>query len=510
MRLAPLRRLLAAALVASVLPAGLSAATAQEAPTTTGPDDVTVVAVVDGSFSPYHYDFLASRMPQARNADPTDDLPLDQPPHTWLPGFPEPSAFASYDSVDVTLPTSAGQTTASLTQKDAAEWSGMRQSTAAEAHYRWLPGTKVVGALRYGNGPLQADNAAHGAGTSAVSVGTQHGTCPECVVVLVTYGGGDREAATDWAMRQPWIDVVTHSYGYSTTLFDKVYNGSDLALQKSATERGQAVFWSASNGQLNAFDAPTTTLFSSSKGPDWLITVGATSPKGGNFTGSGKTVDLASIGTDYPSLGGPTVNGNGTFSGTSNATPVVAGMYARQLYRARRLLEGPSRTQDGGAVATGAPVVCGSVRPDCELGDGVLTRDELQDRLFLGAQRTPQGPEVSITGVVAPVAPEEYDLASEGYGTYFARVKDAASWRAEEERVFGPMVGTAPVLQRAKAETDWMLVDSYCRQEVWGSWEGGAYVAGKTALPAASADAPVRSAYAATCPSYPQPPRELY
>jgi hypothetical protein len=467
-------------------------------------DDAVVVAVLDGNFSPYHYDFLASKMPQQTDADDTNNLPLDQPPHTWLSGFPAPETFASYNALNLSLPTASGNNPATLGDRDAAKWNGVKQSTRTAVNYNWIPGTKIIGALDYGGNKIRATgttpNSAHGANTSAVATGNIHGTCPECLVVLVTYGGNDLEAANDWALSQPWIDVVTHSYGYSKGVYDKIYSGSNLQAQRTAVERGQSVFWSASNGQANAFDAPTTTYFSSSKGPDWLITVGATSPQGGNFTGSGKTVDLASIGSDYPSMGGTTVNGNGTFSGTSNATPVAAGMLARALYRARQSLGGPSRVQQDGVVASGTPVACGSVRPDCELGDGTLTRAELERRLFEGAIRTPEGPEFSLSGVRTPMTVEEYDFASEGHGTYFARVAGVDKWRAEEERIYGPMVGTAAPLARTAAERDWMRVDSYCRQEIWGSWGQGAYVAGKTALPGPSPASPLRSALEATCP----------
>ena len=503
----PRPQVLIAALIAAVVVATGSA----RAETVPGPaDDAVVIAVVDGSFSPYHYDFLGSKMPQQLDTDPANDLPLDQPPHTWLPGFPDPATFASYNALNITLPTSPGQNAANLATKDAGVWNGVQQSTRGTTNYNWIPGTKIIGALDYGGNKIRAASApndAHGAGTSAVSVGNNHGTCPECLVVLITYGGGDREAATDWAMQQPWIDVVTHSYGYSTTAYDKIYNGSSLDLQRQATERGQAVFWSASNGQANAFDAPTTTYYSSSKGPDWLITVGATSPKGGNYTGSGKTVDVASIGDMYPSTGGTSVNGNGTFSGTSNATPVVAGMYARSLLWARSKLDGPSRAQADGVIASGTPIACGDVRADCELGDGVLRRDELQTRLFHAAIHTPQGPNFSLPDAPLPVTHPEYEFASEGHGTFFARLNSVDQWRAEEARITGPMEGTAPVLDRPAGEKEWMVVDSYCRQELWGAWQGGAYVAGQTTLPGASPQWPLRSALETSCPHlFPIPP----
>ena len=488
----------------ATVPAG-----AQEAPSADAVDDVVVVAVLDGSFSPYHWDFLGSQMPQHLDDDPANDLPLRQSPDTWLPGFPSADTFASFNALDLTLPEdNPGANAAALAKQDAAEWDSVQQSTREATHFNWIPGTKIIGAVDYSGNKIRAassPNASHGGGTSAVSVGNLHGTCPECLVVLVTYGGSDREAANDWALSQPWIDVVTHSYGYSTVLWDKIYSGSNLEAQRTAVERGQAVFWSASNGQVNAFDAPTTTYFSSSKGPDWLITVGATSPKGGNFTGSGKTVDLASIGSGYPSMGGSTVTGNGTFSGTSNATPVTAGLYSRALWRAREALAGPSRIQSDGAIASGLAVPCGTARADCELGDGVLTRTEMETRLFHGAQRTPEGPEVSITGVRSPVTTDEYDLASEGYGTYFGRVHGPERWAQEEAGIYDPMVGAAAPLERSAAERDWMVVDSFCRQSIWGSWEGGAYVPGQTQLPGADPAWPVRSALEAGCPYVRQP-----
>jgi hypothetical protein len=47
------------------------------------------------------------------------------------------------------------------------------------------------------------------------------------------------------------------------------------------------------------------------------------------------------------------VNGSGNFSGTSNATPVIAGMYARALHWARQGLAGPSTAQRTGKLSQG-------------------------------------------------------------------------------------------------------------------------------------------------------------
>jgi hypothetical protein len=64
------------------------------------------------------------------------------------------------------------------------------------------------------------------------------------------------------------------------------------------------------------------TLFSSQEGPDWIVTVGAISPQGNRYSGSGKPAKVAAPGLSYPAAGGPNVNGQAQFSGTSNAAPV--------------------------------------------------------------------------------------------------------------------------------------------------------------------------------------------
>ena len=61
-----------------------------------------MIAVIDSAINPYHWDFLASKMPQALDKDPSNDLPLKTAPDRWLPGFPSPKAFESYNSLELT------------------------------------------------------------------------------------------------------------------------------------------------------------------------------------------------------------------------------------------------------------------------------------------------------------------------------------------------------------------------------------------------------------------------
>jgi hypothetical protein len=449
------------------------------------PEDAVVVAVIDSALNPYHHDF-----------DAVPGLPADRPPHEWLPGFPDPSAFASYEKLRLTRSADPAQPVAPLHDADREKWADVPQSTREEPHLRWLPGTKVVGLLDFdgasgGHGTLND----HGTRVASVGVGRRHGTCPDCLLVFLDYGtAAEAEQAIEWALDQPWIDVVTNSYGFSLVQRDRLYSGSDTEAQRRASERGQSVFFSSGNGQQNDYQVPNTTLFSSQEGPDWILTVGGVDPEGHDWSGTGKPADVAGPTTGYPSLGGATAGGTGTFGGTSNATPVVAGTYARALGAARARLAGPSRTQDAGVVARGGPVACAG----CPLADGVLTAVELRRALLHGAVRTPQG--VRVGAVPAPlpdrtpVAPEEAKLMSQGHGVLWGRARDA---EAEHARVAGQLDGTVAPPVRPAGEREWFVVDSWCRQQLWGTWRDGAWSG--QALPAPDPLWPVRTALSATC-----------
>ena len=494
-----------------------------------GPGDATVVAVLDFNMVPYHWDFLASKMPQHKDSDPSNDLPLDVAPDDWLPGFPSPKSFASYNKLKLKLEEkNKDADIAQLGALDRPKWETVKPSTSKELNYYWLPGTKVIGAVDFGTSKILGTPGDHGQGTTSSSVGNLHGTCPECLLLFVNLQGAgpaQMEDAINWVMSQPWIDVITNSYGLSLAVRDRLYSGSNVELQRKATERGQTIFFSAGNGQDGSFVVPNTTSFSSQEGPDWIVTVGAISPGEDNYyyrdenaglpfepvdqtayhasySGHGKPSDIAGIGGNYPSAyTSTTVGGTGSsgFGGTSNATPQVAGTYARALYLARRDLGGTSRIQRNGVIATGVDYDCGKARRNCELGDGKLTADELRERLFFGAIHTPAGISPAGAGELPPVGEDEF--LNEGHGSYFGRetgrVKD---WLKEFQRIIGPLEGRAKPLERPSGEREWMVVDSFCRQHLWGEWRGGYYVEDKTELPGADPMWPLRSMIEASCP----------
>lgn len=477
-----------------------------------GRRDATVVAVIDFGIVPYHWDFVDSKMPQAKDTDPCNDLPLKTSPHRWLRGFPGKRAFKSYTALRLGLERKdAGASPAALDSADAEKWSRVKQSDGRSKHYYWMPGTKIIGALEFGSGKIHGDSGDHGAGTTSVSVGNLHGTCPECLMVFIDINGASPaagEAAIGWAMKQPWIDVITNSYGFSAAYRDRIYSGSNVGLQRKASDRGQTIFFSAGNGNDGGYVVPNTTHFSSQEGPDWIVTVGAVSPGNhGSYQGHGRPTDLASIGSDYPSSYGATTvggSGSGGFGGTSNATPTVAGIYARALFEARRALRGPSWVQRNGIVAKGGSPGCGRANGKCELRDGKLTATELRTRLLHGAVHSAAGATDPLGATTQPAADEQEFLA-EGHGSYYGL--ETGSWgdyMKEFARVIEPMLGTAKGLKRPDGEREWFVVDSFCRQHLWGGWRGGYYIEGKTQLPGEDPNYPIRSSVERACPLLPR------
>lgn len=459
--------------------------------------DVVVLAVVDSGFDPYHFDFLASQMPQHLNEDPADDLPLDRDPAEWVPGHPGADAFASYASLDLSLSEDPDAVPADLHAKDAKAWDTVQSSGDGQIHMRWIPGTKVIGAVTFNSGDGFSPNS-HGVGTSSVSVGNIHGSCPHCLLVFVD---GTQEQANRWVEQQDWIDAQTNSWGFSTTLVgrERIYAHSDTDSQRDAVDRGQSIFFSAGNGVDGAFVASNPTLFSSQEGPDWIITVGAIMPDGAS-TGHGKPADVSSLGTAYPSAGGGTVTANSTFGGTSNATPVTAGLYAEALYHLRRQLAGASRLQENGVIAAG-PAGCEDTNPGCALADGQLTVHELREALFRSAVYTEQGYDVGgQSGPIPATDRAELTFLAEGHGSYWGRLLGDEEFQGEIARITGYATGAWYEEQPAD-QAAWFVADSLCRQGGWGDWEHG-YAQRGLSVPARDPEWPARTWLAHDCPPF--------
>lgn len=487
-------------------------------------DDVVVIAVLDGNINPYHWDYLQAKMPQHNDAGASNDLPLDQDPATWLPGHPGASAFKSYQALPLTLNADKPETsTTSLHDRDIEQWEKIINSEGnnnTDVNYYWFPGTKIVGHVSFnGSGPEDTWAASsHGIGTSSVSTGNIHGTCPHCVLVFVH---GAPEIAQQWVAQQDWIDLQTNSYGSSLNsdltciapadaacgaVRDLIYAQSDTELQRQTVERGQSIFFSGGNGVLNDFSITHTNLFSSQKGPDWIVTVGAIAPAdGASFSGHGRPADISSLGDGYPSAAGTAdhVTNEGDFGGTSNASPVIAGLYGEALYRIRKAI-GSARMQRDGVIAEGK-AGCQAANANCALADGKLTVHELREALFRSARYTEAGVAVgsSLVGVYTEIPMSssiaELELLSEGHGSLMGKFKGEENYEEEVSRITGFADGSWFEEQDAD-QRDWMVADSVCRQGGWGAWEFG--YAPQFPAPAPSPEWPVRTWLTEVCPEF--------
>ena len=460
---------------------------------------LTVVAVIDSSFSPYHYDFLGSQHPWNRDADATNDIDFNEHPAAYVAGI------TNVLPLSITLPDAANVDVNALrTGTDAETWASMARSNATSATAYWLPGTKVIAALKF-SATFQADNAAHGTVSAAVAAGNVHGTCPECLFVLVQ---GSNDAALAWVAGQSWIDIVTNSYGAGSVVQantagytrDNAYWKSPVDATRVASEDGLVIVFSAGNGFVNAFDVPMFTYWSSQKGPDWMVTVGAVDPDAKQtYSGAGKPADISSIGSAYPASGGATANGTGTHSGTSNAAPTTAGYFAKALQRARETLGDTTTGHSGGIIATGAPHACGAAVATCALGDGVLTRSELESAVY--ANVLPSDLAVA-ADTVWPSTQLNYYY--QGHGVLRGLIDGPEVYEQEWRRIADHLHGDVAAYPRPAGEENWFLVDSKCRQRLWGAWNGGLWNGQAIALD--PVDDPIATVYDAWCSAVPEKP----
>lgn len=428
------------------------------------PRPMTVIAVVDNAFSPYHMDFVGHQHPWNRDADSSNDFDFTADPITYIPGYP------GAEALDISIPQTPDEDITALESADSDVWSSFKSGTVANPKLYWIPGTKIIGATSFG-GTWKSTLSQHGTRSAASAAGNWHGSCQECVFVLIQ---GGSSTGLRWAAQQPWIDVITNSYGASIVgglVRDNIYFGAPVDVTQAASERGQSIVFSAGNGLLNAFVVPMVTYWSSEKGPDWIVTVGAVGPGSKQtYSGHGKPVDISSIGSGYPSTGGTTANGTGSHSGTSNAAPVTAGYFGKVIQEAREALGDTTPGNAGSIVASGTPVACGSAYPDCALGDGILTRDELEDLVYHNVLPSDQR---IVAGTYWPTTDKAYYY--QGHGFLAGLIDGQEQYDAEWRRMVAVAVGDEAPYTRPAGEAEWMTVDSKCRQKLWGAWDGGYY-----------------------------------
>jgi subtilase family protein len=199
--------------IAFVLTAGCLGGTpklATDAPPAAGVSSgpTVVIAHIDTGINPYHADFR------------WNDSRAWIHPSQWLPGYPA-------DAKALNLSLNATTYERAL-EADASVWSSIQRGQVY-----WIPGTKIVAAVSFGEGgrycpvvPVPPanqllegdclehpilDDFGHGTMTASRMAGRSHSLNPDGLIVSLE--AGDTFAALDFVEANPWIDVVSNSWG---------------------------------------------------------------------------------------------------------------------------------------------------------------------------------------------------------------------------------------------------------------------------------------------------------
>ena len=399
-------------------------------------DSHVVIAIIDTGVNPYHLAFAREGM-DVHPSEYVSGYPADAAAIETTPGAPYPVARANDDD-DV--------------------W-----SQVAPNKLYWFPGTNIIGAISvnddHGGGAWDPrpiiDDHGHGTGSSTVAAGAgaradtgePFGSNPEALLVIVE---GFGTASVEWVREQPWIDFMSGSYGdqYAVPIGGHTGGFEYEHTRPFVLTDGRTACFSAGNGLSKTGIAPDRwSSIRPTSGPSWVITVGAVSPRNGqDYWWHSVPVDVSSYGNFWPAADAFSIGGEQVFSGTSSATPITCGVFSRALLAARRALGDTVEGVHDGNPAVGAPVAGSPF-----LGDGVLTRIELQDAVLKTAEPAALDDPTAIAAdpAVWPTTEEYY--AFQGYG--IANVASAL-------RAIDVLIGDAPLPDRADVDTWIATIDA--------------------------------------------------
>jgi hypothetical protein len=410
-------RVVALLLSASLLACGIGPANASSdkcAPTGRGVEEshackvarlkkrsFVVVAVIDSGIDPYHADFQLAADDDMRGVHPSE----------FVDGFPR-------EAEELELSLDLGYQSA--VAADEGEW----DSVQPEMLYT-MPGTKIIGGITFDDAPIgpgwggrildEVDG--HGTATASLVAGMTHSIRPDEDVLLVAIQGLGEESV-EWAVKQPWIDVVSNSWGQRANAYRP--EGSHPSTRRWVEEQGGTFVVSAGNGASGyglCDRAVTTTSWMT--GPPWHLIVGAVS--GWNKQPSCYSSippDVSSYGNRVEAALAGSNDASTAFQGTSAAAPLVSGAMAVWILESRRALhdhhEGP---QAGSVASAGRRPKHVSKGP---LRDGDVTREEVEAAVLKTAIVYPFDPsQLPRDPMIWPGTPFYYIY--EGYGVVNAR-----------------------------------------------------------------------------------------
>lgn len=416
----------------------------------------TVIAFVDSGINPYHQDFRAPD--------------FTHHPSEFIEGYP---AAAEAVNLSFDVADSEGYAAARNADDEALIEIGRNK-------LYWFPGTRIIGGYSTRAGGAGAyperniiDENGHGTGVASVAAGQFFGSNPNALIVMVE-GLGDN--SLNWAASQPWIDIVSNSWGN----IGNVPLGSTTAT-RNATRRGQTIAFAAGNGATNTNSSTAfppggpvedpckcktpdsnPSLTAPYGGPSWVLTVGATSPINGQaHWWHSIPVDVSSFGSKWraAAYNGVKRDENRDFGGTSCATPITSGVLSSLIERARVVFGDTTGGQRPGQVVAAATP--GATLPASgPLADGALTRLEAEAIVQKTTLHVPFDPvKASWDYAIRPTTGTPYDYAVQGYG-----VVD----RGSKARALQVLLGEAPLPARPEVDQVISAFDTL-RNAVWGN-----------------------------------------
>jgi hypothetical protein len=407
-----------------------------------------VIAIVDTGFNAYHSAFRREGM--------------DVHPSEYVSGYPS-------DPAAVVVTRDAPYEVARFADEGRV-WSKLEQRKLY-----WFPGTNVIGAISFGEEnhgvgrrdpwPI-IDDSSHGTMTSSVAAGgirrdgSSFGTNPDALLVIVEGMGHE---AVEWVRSQPWIDLMSLSFGnpfgLPVTFPVSLPNASGpertgeefMHTRRFVLEDGRTACSAAGNGIEGLVPVSSIT---STGGPSWMITVGGANPENDQaYEWHSRPVDV--IANAAPTAADPfSADGErGGLHGTSFSSPIACGVLSRVLLEARRALGdiGEGVHEFGLGPAVGSPIP-GSPA----LSDGILTRTELESTVLRTAEPIPFDPaSLGSDPQIIPTAPGYY--VSQGYG-----VVDTASG----QRAIDVLLGSRPLPDRSDVDA-WIATADRLRDIVY-------------------------------------------
>lgn len=375
------------AIVLPFILAGCMGATDAPQPPASRPDDVAevpnvVIGLVDSGINAYHLQF--------RDHGPN----AWRHPSLYLPGYPA-------DAEPLRLNLNATDWSAAVAA-DCQQWNGLR----AEALY-WIPGTRIIG-LRVsqdwvgepvdcaaGELPTRGLDtlAPHGTGAAGRAAGMNTSLCPDCRIVMSQ--GRQMTDPMLWMAKQAWVDVQSNSWGGPFCEQLPVAEAAgcgrgDHSVAREATEL-QVTFASSGNA-FKVTDDDTVGIgipayLKAAQGHEGVILVGG-HDNGQVIAWPGSMPHVVADAWSHPAPAWNATSGDQSFGGTSGAAPFAAGVFARTLLEARKMMGDVGTGLRGEDLALAGP---GFTAPaQGPLADGVFGRLEAERLLMATAIERPQ------------------------------------------------------------------------------------------------------------------------